>query len=201
MKRTRAASATSCSIWSRWGAFISLSCSWRLATRQTANTRLPLAGLRILAVEQYGAGPFGRLYLADLGAKVDKVEEPKDGGDVGRQMPHTCAERRARSSRPQPQQEQRSRWTSSTPRAPAFLALVAARTLVLATCAASWTSSAWSSARLARPAAHHCSISGVRAPGGSARPGRATTRLMRPGRPHVAHGEPGADAQRPSSST
>ena len=31
---------------------------------------LPLAGLRIIAVEQYGAGPFGTTYLADLGAEV-----------------------------------------------------------------------------------------------------------------------------------
>jgi crotonobetainyl-CoA:carnitine CoA-transferase CaiB-like acyl-CoA transferase len=50
---------------------------------------LPLAGLRILAVEQYGAGPFGTLYLADLGAEVVKVENHKEGGDVGRQVgPH-----------------------------------------------------------------------------------------------------------------
>ena len=56
---------------------------------QPADTRLPLAGLRILAVEQYGAGPFGTLYLADLGAEVIKIENHKDGGDVGRQVgPH-----------------------------------------------------------------------------------------------------------------
>ena len=50
---------------------------------------LPLAGLRVLAVEQYGAGPFGTLYLADLGADVVKVENHNEGGDVGRQVgPH-----------------------------------------------------------------------------------------------------------------
>jgi succinate--hydroxymethylglutarate CoA-transferase len=50
---------------------------------------LPLAGLRVLAVEQYGAGPFGTLYLADLGAEVVKVENHAEGGDVGRQVgPH-----------------------------------------------------------------------------------------------------------------
>jgi len=49
----------------------------------------PLAGLRILAVEQYGAGPFGTSYLADLGAEVVKIENHRDGGDVGRQVgPH-----------------------------------------------------------------------------------------------------------------
>jgi succinate---hydroxymethylglutarate CoA-transferase len=50
---------------------------------------LPLAGLRILAVEQYGAGPAGTAYLADLGAEVIKIENHHDGGDVGRQVgPH-----------------------------------------------------------------------------------------------------------------
>lgn len=49
----------------------------------------PLEGLRVLAVEQYGAGPWGSLYLADLGAEVIKIENPKDGGDVSRSVgPH-----------------------------------------------------------------------------------------------------------------
>jgi crotonobetainyl-CoA:carnitine CoA-transferase CaiB-like acyl-CoA transferase len=48
-----------------------------------------LAGLRVLAVEQYGAGPFGTSYLADLGADVVKIENHNEGGDVGRQVgPH-----------------------------------------------------------------------------------------------------------------
>lgn len=44
---------------------------------------LPLKGLRILAVEQYGAGPYGSMHLADLGAEVIKVEAPPKG-DVSR---------------------------------------------------------------------------------------------------------------------
>jgi crotonobetainyl-CoA:carnitine CoA-transferase CaiB-like acyl-CoA transferase len=46
-----------------------------------------LAGVRILAVEQFGAGPFGTLQLADLGADVIKVEDRESGGDVGRYVP------------------------------------------------------------------------------------------------------------------
>ncbi|MDH3731171.1 MAG: CoA transferase [Acidimicrobiia bacterium] len=47
----------------------------------------PLEDIRILAVEQYGAGPFGTMHLADLGAEVIKVEDPRFGGDVGRYVP------------------------------------------------------------------------------------------------------------------
>ncbi len=48
---------------------------------------LPLSGLRILALEQYGAAPFGSSHLADLGAEVIKIEDPSAGGDVGRKVP------------------------------------------------------------------------------------------------------------------
>ena len=47
----------------------------------------PLEDLRIVAVEQYGAGPFGSVHLADLGAEVIKIEDPRVGGDVGRYVP------------------------------------------------------------------------------------------------------------------
>lgn len=47
----------------------------------------PLADVRIVAVEQYGAGPFGSVHLADLGAEVIKIEDPRVGGDVGRYVP------------------------------------------------------------------------------------------------------------------
>lgn len=48
---------------------------------------LPLADISILAVEQYGAGPWGSVQLADLGAEVIKIEDPVSGGDVGRYVP------------------------------------------------------------------------------------------------------------------
>ena len=48
---------------------------------------LPLADIRVLAVEQFGAGPWGTLQLADLGAEVIKIEDPASGGDVGRYVP------------------------------------------------------------------------------------------------------------------
>lgn len=47
----------------------------------------PLADIRMVAVEQYGAGPFGSMHLADLGAEVIKIEDPASGGDVGRYVP------------------------------------------------------------------------------------------------------------------
>ena len=45
---------------------------------------LPLSGVRILTVEQYGAGPFGSMLLADMGAEVIKIEDPAAGGDMSR---------------------------------------------------------------------------------------------------------------------
>jgi crotonobetainyl-CoA:carnitine CoA-transferase CaiB-like acyl-CoA transferase len=49
---------------------------------------LPLAGFRILSAEQYGAGPYGTQFLAQLGAEVIKIEPPK-GGDTARMVgPH-----------------------------------------------------------------------------------------------------------------
>lgn len=51
-----------------------------------------LGDLRIIAVEQFGAGPFGTLHLADLGADVIKIENPKAGGDVSRSVPPYAAD-------------------------------------------------------------------------------------------------------------
>ena len=52
-------------------------------------TKAPLDKVRILAIEQYGAGPFGTLFLAMMGAEVIKIENPAAGGDVSRGIgPH-----------------------------------------------------------------------------------------------------------------
>ncbi len=46
----------------------------------------PLAGLKVLDFTRLLPGPYATLVMADLGAQVDKVEEPL-GGDYVRQMP------------------------------------------------------------------------------------------------------------------
>ena len=55
-------------------------------------THLPLSGFRIISAEQYGAGPYGSMFLAQLGADVIKIEPPGPpgkGGDTARNVgPH-----------------------------------------------------------------------------------------------------------------
>jgi len=55
--------------------------------------RPPLEGVRILAVSQFGAGPFGTQVLADLGAEIIKIEDPGVGGDISRYVPPYQQER------------------------------------------------------------------------------------------------------------
>ena len=56
------------------------------ATTPAAGT-LPLAGVRVLAFTQLGAGPYAMTVLGDLGAEIIKVEDPVTGGDEARNVP------------------------------------------------------------------------------------------------------------------
>src|SRR5205085_4679481 len=47
--------------------------------------QLPLKGLVVLEFSQYLSGPSAGLRLADLGARVIKIERP-NGGDAGRKL-------------------------------------------------------------------------------------------------------------------
>jgi crotonobetainyl-CoA:carnitine CoA-transferase CaiB-like acyl-CoA transferase len=53
---------------------------------------LPLKGFRILSAEQYGAGPFASMYLADMGAEVIKIEAPGVGDSSRQSGPHLLGE-------------------------------------------------------------------------------------------------------------
>lgn len=61
------------------------------------SVNLPLAGYRVISAEQYGAGPYGTMHLAQLGAEVIKIEPPRKngrgGGDTARGVgPHFLRE-------------------------------------------------------------------------------------------------------------
>lgn len=45
---------------------------------------LPLSGFRVVSIEQYGAGPYGTMFLAQLGAEVIKIEPPGKAGPDGK---------------------------------------------------------------------------------------------------------------------
>ena len=49
-----------------------------------------LGDLPVLSFEQYGAGPYATMHLAELGADVIKIEKPGEG-DMGRQAPLPCS--------------------------------------------------------------------------------------------------------------
>jgi crotonobetainyl-CoA:carnitine CoA-transferase CaiB-like acyl-CoA transferase len=44
----------------------------------------PLNGVRVVSIEQFGAAPYGSMFLADLGAEVIKIENLAIGGDPAR---------------------------------------------------------------------------------------------------------------------
>lgn len=53
----------------------------------------PLCDLRVLSIEQYGAAPYGTMFLAELGAEVFKIEHAETGGDPSRKVgPHLIGE-------------------------------------------------------------------------------------------------------------
>ena len=54
----------------------------KAAAQPGNNTALPLAGIRVIEIGVFTAGPLGTRYLADLGAEVIKVEQT--GGETGR---------------------------------------------------------------------------------------------------------------------
>lgn len=56
--------------------------------RVSKAVRLPLTGYRILSAEQYGAGPYGTMFLAQLGAEVIKIEPPTQGDTARAVGPH-----------------------------------------------------------------------------------------------------------------
>jgi crotonobetainyl-CoA:carnitine CoA-transferase CaiB-like acyl-CoA transferase len=59
-----------------------------MAEEESGVTALPLTGFRILSAEQYGAGPYGTMFLAQLGAEVVKIEPPGEGDSARAVGPH-----------------------------------------------------------------------------------------------------------------
>ena len=60
--------------------------------RSEARQPLPLDDVRVVGVTQYGAGPWATMIMADLGAQIIKIEDPRSGGDVARYVPPYTAE-------------------------------------------------------------------------------------------------------------
>ena len=62
--------------------------------------RPPLEGVRILAISQFGAGPFGTTVLADIGPAAIKIQDPGPAADRcgGSTAPLAANSRRRRPS-------------------------------------------------------------------------------------------------------
>jgi crotonobetainyl-CoA:carnitine CoA-transferase CaiB-like acyl-CoA transferase len=60
--------------------------------KQDLTAAPPLAGTRVLSSEQYGAGPYGTMFLAQLGAEVIKIEPPKGGDSARATGPYFCGD-------------------------------------------------------------------------------------------------------------
>ena len=52
----------------------------------------PLEGIRVLTLEQFGAGPYGTMFLAELGAEVIKVRISPHGDPSRYVGPHKLGE-------------------------------------------------------------------------------------------------------------
>lgn len=60
--------------------------------RAPARSRAPLAGVRVIDLTRILAGPFGSMFLGDMGAEVIKIEEPAKGDDTRGWPPFVAGE-------------------------------------------------------------------------------------------------------------